>query len=248
MLDTFDANRQTQRLQHGLQPSFFPIVLDMTQLTVGTEVEANINPCDSLWIPTYFDSSLGLNPAQVVNGNNSPLPSVISTGPNFNRSAGQSHGGGPVGMNIFDVMQNGGVFFQAATIFSLRFNTVSAPWLLWGLSNLLSADFEQNFPGGQGDCMRSITGPIARMWYKKVAPALIGGQPTPSADRIVLLSSLGYSQVTAGVVCGMTDNTGTVTTPPSQSAYALPSGAYQITTLNSLEQEQLNLPAPGQLR
>lgn len=252
MQDTFDMNRQTQRLQHGLQPSFFPIVLDMTQLAIGQEVLANINPCDSIWLPTFFDPSLGLNPMQTLNGQpgNAPLPGGLVSGPNWNRISGNP-ATSPIGMNIFDCFTQGiGTYHQAATIFSLRFNSVSSPWLLWGLSNLLSTDFSPNsYAIGQGDCMRSVTGPIARMWYKKLASAIISNTSTPAADRVVLMSSLGYSQVTGGVVCGPLDLTGnTPAATPSQSGYSLSSGSYQITTLNSLDQAKLGLEQPGQLR
>lgn len=252
MQDTFDANKVTQRLQHGLQPSFFPIVLDMTAAATGVEYLANITPCDSIWIPTFFDASLGLNPIQTQLGQPLFPPSVnqLVSGPNYNRISGGT-GGSPVGMNIFDAFSVGpAIYHQAATIFSLRFNSVSSPWLLWGLSNLLSTDFgPQTYAIGQGDCMRSISGPIARMWYKKIAPAIINGNPNSAADRVVLMSSQGYSQQTAGVVCGPLDGSGaTPPAMPSQSAYGTVSGGYEITTLNSYDQLRLNLPEPGQLR
>lgn len=247
-LDTNDFNKQIRRSQHGLQPSFFPIVLDMTAVANGTEFEVNINPCDHIWIPTFYDVTLGQNPVVVFGAPLNAGTAII--GPNFNRAppAPVFGAGSPVGMNIFDVW-NGleGFYQQAATIFALRFNSARSPWLLWGLSNLLSTDYTNGqFAFGQGDCMRSISGPIARMWCKKIAPAFIGGVANQLADRVILMSSLGFSQQTAGAVASAVD-ANTAGQPPI-SPMSISGGGYQITVLNSLESMELNLPEPGELR
>lgn len=249
-LDNADFNTTVTRQQHGFQPSFFSIVIDATQLATGQEILVNANPCDHIWLPTYFDPSLGFNPQQAICTSGTPSigTSNVSSGPNQNR-ASQTAGIQPnqgVGMNFFDEWdQEGDEFFQAATIFSLRFNSVNAPWLLWGLSSLQSSDFATaGTLIGQGDCMRSITGPISRIWFKKLFPAIVARNANAAADRIVLLASLGFSQVTLGQNSGPFN----ITTPtqPPMSAYAVSGGGYQTTQVNTLERLKLDQMGIGQ--
>jgi len=127
-VDTADFAAQTMRLKQGLQPGFFPIVIDATKYSIGQEVEVTINPCDHIWLPVFFDPSLGLNPAQTLGLNQNSFWG----GPNYNRVPGPGAGGQVVGMNIFDIWSIVAVtgYRQAAPIFSLRFNSVNAPWTL----------------------------------------------------------------------------------------------------------------------
>lgn len=236
-VDTFDMSQQTTRVQHGLQQSFFPIIIDATLIAPGTEIEVNINPCDHIWMPTFYDPSLGLNPGQSTQVQNMQFLGPDPQSPYT------------PGLNVFDVIDTFDfIALQTATIFSLRFNSPSAPWLLWGLNTMLSFA-SSGIVCGQGDTMRSISGPISRMWFKKLIPASASVSGLTNAlDRIVLMSSLGFSQQTVGTQANIVN--GNPGTEQGQLwGYSVNGGGYQTPQLNTYEQLKLQtehgLSMPG---
>jgi len=265
-LDKNDFARSIQRRQFGLDPGFFPIVISPatggpggTQMVVGTSYAININPCDHVWLPTFYDASIGLNPAQYNGSSNGRIP---FQGPN---ASGWNFGTAPIGMNVFDVndaSQYGGgavtnVPVQTAAVFALQFNSPNAPWLLWTLSDLLAVDtyaFGSASAGGCGcfvgssDAMRSITGPISSMNFKLLIAAYINGYADLGASQIVLLSSLGYRQQSVGVKQSQYSTAPINATatdagvfPQAQggpSPTSFGGGGYVQTNLNSLEIEE----------
>jgi len=207
--DKSDFARQIQERQFGLVPGFFPIVINPANggpggapMTIGESYPININPCDHIWLPTFYDASIGLNPAQDPNDGSNP---ILFQGPMNN--GWNVNVGLPMGMNVFDVFDaansNGPV--QSAVVFALQFNSNNAPWLLWSLSDLLAQDNQPNGnPGGcgcvvgSGDAMRSISGPISSVNFKLLIPAIVAGEISMLGSQIVLMSSLGYRQETHG--------------------------------------------------
>jgi hypothetical protein len=286
-LDRSDFNHQVQQQQFGLQPGFWPIILNFatgapggTPMQVGQEYEININPCDHIWLPTIYDASIGLNPGQ-----QTPQPTVsgitmIVTGlygamNNFFGNSSFSgidptipgNPGALWGMNAVDLWDSsqegtsGPECIQTATIFSLRFNSQASPWFIWSLSDFLAGGgtfldqvFHQNgSPVGQGDCMRSISGPISRLWVKLLAPATVQMTAFLPVSQVVLLSSLGYRQQTSGAKqlswSGNETDVGTLAADgATQSQYSVEGGGYVQTNLSTLERIALEQAGQGNTR
>jgi hypothetical protein len=264
-LDRPDFQRRVTQLQRGASPDFFPVVINPliagpgnTPLQVGQSVSIPIQPCDHLWLPTCFDATIAINPAQgdgLANG----AGQMMMQPPGASRQSGVYPP--VVGTNVFDAF-SGGEVLQSAAIFALQFNSPSAPWLLWSLSDGLLNVASQPVATvltigsanagivGQGDFMRSITGPIQSMNFKLVKAAQVwstaSGTPVSSiaASMIVLLSTIGYSQQTSGgkqlafnlLSGGLTDQS--IFYPQfmaSPSSYSTSGGGYTQTKLNTLE-------------
>jgi hypothetical protein len=264
MIDRRDFADVTTKAQAGALQSFWPIVIRTNNIPLQTEIEINISPCDALWCPTVYDISCGANIAQPyavaseVYSNppgGSTIPPYFMPDPTIQPRVGI----GPynytaaVGANICDVYQDD-YLVQAAAVFSIRINSPNNPWLLFGLSTMIPTRYaggtgyypEGMYPAGQGGCMRSITGPISRLWVKFYRFATwyelptTEGQSTPpvTADpagvsNLVLMSSLGFMQQTVERV----QTRDTRLTPPLVAAWSqtIASGGYQIPQLNSAD-------------
>lgn len=291
-VDRNDFSKEVMNQKRGASPSFWPIVVSPDgggfgggQMDLNVEYEINVNPCDHIWLPTFFDPSIAINPCQSGGASSRALGNAGTLpfqGPN---ALALSDGAGgarilpgypkPVlGMNVFDVWDQaeetqdteiyGGGYAQQAAIFLLKFNSQNAPWLLWTLGDLLSqsaTSFQLNgYAGinstsanyaatGQGDSMRSISGPISRMWVKYLqwANYCYGGASvampvfSPAASQIVLFSTLGFSELTAGAK--YPGGTGGEIAFPN--TFSLNGGGYVTPQLNTIEQallEQSGVP------
>ena len=218
-VDKVDLAQTTQQVHQGNSQSFWPITLNPvsggpggSQMQLGQEYEININPCDHIWLPVMYDPSLGLNPMQP--GGNAYQPPAGGTGmvfygPNYDPAGSGNNIG--VGMNVFDVYDASlKVFWQRAPIFSLRFNSVNAPWFVWSLGTMMSIDTSCPVFGpwggvaGMGDSMRAISGPISRLWVKFLQFSEFYNNnnqvqnPSVDGSQVILLSCLGFSQKTVG--------------------------------------------------
>lgn len=251
MIDHRDFADVTGKAQAGSLQSFWPIIIQTTGIALHTEIEVNINPCDAIWMPTIFDLTISKNPAQPP----PDLPAGFPFGPFFVPDSIQDVGDNEiavVGSNLCDVYQNG-VLVQSAPVFSIRVNSPNNPWLLFGLSTQLGTIYATanppNLTAGQGGCMRSLTGPISRLWVKfykfgtweslPLGPVR-RGVATPieniGAASIVLMSSLGFVQQTVERVQTWDDNDpaigGQLVGAWSQT---ISSGGYQTPQLNSAD-------------
>lgn len=252
MIDRRDFASVTTAAQAGALQSFWPIIIQTKDLAIHTEIEININPCDAIWMPTVFDLSISQNPAQPPPTN---LPPSIPFGPFYVPDpvvdvSGESIA--VVGANLCDVYQNG-VLVQAAPVFSIRINSPNNPWLLFGLSTQIGSVFASgNAPhlvAGQGGCMRSITGPISRLWVKFYKFATWESLPFGPIQRgvqnvglssIVLMSSLGFMQQT--VERGSTwDDDGSGGQTASTWTQTIASGGYQTPQINSADKVLLGV-------
>jgi len=252
-LDKVDFARQIQARQFGLEPSLFSITIDPStggqgggEMSLGVSYPVNLLPCDALWLPTNYDPSMGYNPCQVSPTNPNPNP-ILPT-----------EGNGTFGINAYDLWDSNPanqVPITYAAIFSLQFNSPNAPWLIWSLSDSAVPDGTLLPPSalpaplgglvGQGDFMRSISGPISSMnvkflqWagaYDESSQEAVDSIP---ASRIVMLASLGFSQVTGG---GKAVNFSSAAiggqVPAAQNGptpFSLGSGGYIQTNVNTLE-------------
>ena len=253
MIDRRDFASVTTSAQGGGLQSFWPIIIQTSGIALQTEIEININPCDAIWMPTVFDLSISLNPGQPP----PHLPSGIPFGPFFVPDSILDTAGDEipvVGANLCDVYQNG-VLVQSAPVFSIRVNTPNNPWLLFGLSTQIATAYPTANPPhlvtGQGGCIRSLTGPISRLWVKfyKFATwdSLPGGNVRSGIENvglssIVLMSSLGFMQQTIERVQTWDNNDpaigGQLTGAWSQT---LSSGGYQTPQLNSADKAFLGV-------
>lgn len=238
-VDQADFASVTQQAQAGSLQSFWPIVIPSVGKQLRTEYEININPCDALWMPSVFDLSYSRNPGQ--------LPSEVKTADwncsPFPGSAAPISGNQlvpDVGYNISDVYNavspNVGQLVQAAPIFSLRFNTPNNPYILFGLSTCLGRPHlgvVEN-PPSTGGCMRSVTGPISRLWIKFYEWGFSSdgfSNNSNGENTIVLLSSLGFAQVTME----------TTTNGVATGVQNLSSGGYNTPQLNSANKKYLGM-------
>lgn len=250
-LDQQDMNRSTQNIQQGGMAQFFPIIIDPTNFKVGQEVEIPVNPCDHVWLPVFFDMSLGINPFQI-----EPAANNYAVGP-FNGNAAVVPF---MGMNVIDINDPTGTSSTGmqtqAPIFALRFNTLSNPWLIWSLSKMLTPNRGVVPVGasslstmGMGDAMRSITGPIARLWYKLLMPTLLEDVPqTLNYSRVVLLSTLGYSQQTTGFANDYQEMDPSGLVNPlavTATGYSVSGGGYVTPQLNTVERMAANNATPN---
>jgi hypothetical protein len=249
-LDTADFAMATAQGQAGSQPaSFWPIVIATTGIALQTEIEININPCDAIWMPSLYDVSIMRNPAQ-------PPPNLPSGwDPPFYVPDPISIGGEDypvVGCNPGDVYENGNLI-QAAPVFSIRVNSPNNPWLLFGMSTQIGTAYAAanapNLTAGTGGCMRSITGPISRLWVKfskfgtwnssSLPLGVKAGIDNQGNSAIVLMSSLGFSQQTFEVnrTWDLTE-TGAYQTLVWSNAVI--SGGYQTPQLNTADRRALH--------
>jgi hypothetical protein len=235
--------------------------LDPTLLKVGQEVEVNITPFDQLWLPSVYDLTMGLNPAQSVNGSGI-MQSDIATPQNGSPfTSGGDDVSVHVGCNVYDAFDSGipGIDppgqFQYAPVFSLRFNSPNNPWLLWGLGHGLAgagwnAYINQSSGNPMGylgstSLMRSISGPISRMWYKLIQPAQIWSQNqgnwytdengigTFAFSQVRMLCSLGYSAQVENLTASNAVPQNGAIAPPLINA--LMTSGYVTPQLNTLE-------------
>jgi hypothetical protein len=254
MIDRRDFASVTSAAQAGALQSFWPIIIQTNGIALFTEIEININPCDAIWMPTVYDITCGKNPAQppaqLPPGYTQPpyyVPDPIVTSGNL--EAG-------VGSNIADVYQNGQLV-QSAPVFSLRINSPNNPWLLFGLSTQIGTAYASATApfliSGQGGCMRSITGPISRLWAKfykfanwialptsptgKAIPPQVGS----SVDTVVLMSSLGFMQQTIERVQTWDDENGAGSPTMAAWSQTIASGGYQTPQLNSADKVLLGV-------
>jgi hypothetical protein len=255
-IDTADFAHVTTTAQAGNQhPSFWPIVIHPTGWQLLSEHEININPCDAIWMPTLYDVALGANPAQpyFTTGVASPTSAYFLPNPGVTALPPGANFSTVVGSNMTDVYQNG-YRVQAAPLFSLRINSPNNPWLLFGLATELATPYtgqlEQWWPAGQGGCMRSISGPISRLWikfyrfaYRQTLPTTPGqsqgggGVTGDEYSTIVLMSSLGYAQQTIERVQTRDDQGPTPLVAAWQQTIV--SGGYQTPQLNTADRRSL---------
>lgn len=253
MIDRRDFASVTSQAQAGSLQSFWPIIIQTQGIALHTEVEININPCDAIWMPTIFDLSISQNPAQPPPN----LPPGIPFGPFYVPDSildTSSDEIAVVGGNLCDVYQDG-VLIQSAPVFSIRINSPNNPWLLFGLSTQLATAYPMSTPphltAGQGGCMRSLTGPISRLWVKFYKFGTWEGLPIGPIQRgvqnvglssIVLMSSLGFMQQTIERVQTWDDNEpevgGQLTAAWSQT---IASGGYITPQLNTAEKAILGV-------
>jgi hypothetical protein len=242
----------TNRAQAGQQQSsFWPIVIATTGIALQTEIEININPCDAIWMPAVYDLSIMKHPAQppptLPPGWDPPVyvPDTIddpATGLEIP----------VVGCNPCDVYRNGDLV-QSAPVFSIRINSPNNPWLLFGLSTQIGKTYAAattpSLIAGQGGCMRSITGPISRLWVKfykfgtwdsaSLPPLVRAWVENLGNSAIVLMSSLGFMQTTVeyGRSWDLTE-AGTYTTTAWTQTIA--SGGYATPQLNTADRKVLH--------
>jgi hypothetical protein len=230
--------RTVSEQQAGISPQMWPIKLDPTNgvppgpATVGlnSPYEVEINPCDCIWLPITYDKSYGVNGIQ-----SDPAWSYGFVDPAI------------AGSNIFEMWdaQSNWLTFEPP-IFGLRFNSPNNPWLLWGLGTLQASsqmygNAVQNFRSGGASLMRSITGPISRLWcqYYKWGGVRYGHAPdnfVATYQQVILLSMLGFRQETREF---MQPATNIVAAPdmviPPETWTSLSCGGYRTTDLNSAD-------------
>lgn len=230
--------RTVQEQQGGIAPQMWPILCpDNGHLVLNQPYEININPCDCIWLPTTYDKSYGVNAGQ------------------GSATAGMYMANGAFwGQNPVDIFEPGtGQWRIVAPTFGLRFNSPNNPWLLWGLSFLLNTTAFGTAPGAHGVgpvgsmmTMRSITGPISRMWiqYYNFASA-IGGAPV-GMNQIVLMSMLGFNQQSEELTWSNTDGDGIYNAPPVPRQTSIHCGGHRTTDLNTADLQALGVkPVTG---
>lgn len=254
-IDRNDLATQSQEQQYGQVQSHWPIIINSSQLNLGVPTPVNMLPCDHIWLPVCYDPSIGLNPTQYVNSTSNPSATTPWVGP---RDLAKNNA--IVGINITDVFDMAAkAYITRAPIFSLQFNSPNAPWLLWGLGNMLSIDTDGSGGNGsligQGDCMRSITMPITRMWVKILDYGIIDGNSAPfDAGWIVLMSSLGVNHQTVGSNQPSYADSALATVPnwPQQAAsigmFSVSGGGYVTPQINTLERLELECKGLGSRR
>jgi hypothetical protein len=330
-IDRRDLARVIKEQQGGISPQMWPIRISPAELgiSLNSAMEIQINPCDLLWMPSTYDKSYGPNPYQTPSSfvsHNCVDPTVA-------------------GQNICDLWEyatQGGYasWYQQAPVFALRFNTPNNPWVLFGLSTLMTSEvfgspaappavtffsgtavltngfatvtnpktpainnanwtlqnvqvqgqqgdlsLAQVFPGtsfgisssdpldnsviswsfrlnataqsfgnlatpfGQTSCMRSITGPITRLWiqfYRWAVTAAGTGPPFPPngpnipASQVVLMSMLGYGHLTSESSQQYTDSSSMLGgVMPSVSQTMLAGNTYLTPQLNAADRGEL---------
>jgi hypothetical protein len=251
-IDQVDFAHVTTQAQAGGLQSFWPILITTAGIALQTEFEVNINPCDAIWMPTIFDLSISKNPAQPPP--NLP-PGVLFPPPVYVPDSIIDLGGNEipvVGANLCDVYQNG-VLVQSAPVFSIRVNSPNNPWLLFGLSTQIGTAYASsnlpNLVAGQGGCMRSLTGPISRLWVKfykfgtwetMTPQAVKQGVENVGLSAIVLMSSLGFQQQT--IEQGRSwDATGVDSQSTLAWAQTISSGGYTTPQLNTADRKALGV-------
>ena len=239
--------RSVAEQQAGIAPQMWPIKIDpgtgTGRVSLNSPFEIEINPCDSIWLPFTYDKSYGVHPIQ-----NDPAVGYFWSNPAV------------CGANmyeIYDTHPNGPNFpFQfTPPTFGLRFNSPNNPWLLWGLA-CASMGAYGTPPGssplqawgstapsvprgyarqGAASMMRSITGPISRLWCQFYLWAEVNGAPYAASQQVMLMSMLGFNQETREFVQPVGDFQGVLPGPPAETQTALNCGAYRTTDLNSAD-------------
>jgi hypothetical protein len=222
--------------QAGIAPQMWPIKIDpgvgSNQISLNSPFEVDINPCDCVWLPTTFDKSYGINPIQNDGGAKYFFadPSICGT-------------------NLFEVYDAGSGFYNISPpVFGLRFNSPNNPWLLWSLGTgctvnrtppLNGAAVKGFFRVGGTSFMRSITGPISRLWCQYYQWGMYGnGVAAPivyAYQQVILLSMLGFQQETHNFEQGKQDNGAILTIAPTENYSSLHCGGYRTTDLNSAD-------------
>lgn len=221
--------RTIQEQQAGISPQMWPIKIDPGTLSLNSPFEIEINPCDHIWLPITYDKSYGVLPLQ-----------------NF---VTPPWGAGPaiVGWNTIDVIDTDGpasggmapLYGTNAPVFALRFNTPNNPWLLWGLSTLQTAwrygptAGDSWAPAGASTMMRSITGPISRLWCQYYRWAKYHGEDTTS--QVMLLSMLGFNHQSSEHVQAQIDGGTNGPRPDPESVTMIGGGGYRTPDLNSAD-------------
>jgi hypothetical protein len=240
-IDHADFAAVTQQAQQGSLQSFWPIAIaTLATMQLRTEYEINIQPCDSIWMPVCYDLSIARNIAQAPTKTSGQWEFSPTPGP----SAPVDSSGVPlpdIGYNVTDVYNpTSKTWSQLAPVFSIRVNTTGNPWLPFGLSTLMGQPMAgsgiSNTPA-QGGAMRSITGPISRLWVKFYEWGQCGGSlPVPGnfpgqQNLVVLMSSLGFAQTTYE----------TVSNGVASGLQVVSSGGYFTPQLNSANKKYLGM-------
>ena len=231
MIDQQDFSAVVQKQQDGRSNSFWPIQISFSGVSLNQPFEVNISPCDHLYLPSTYDKSYGINPVQQQAADGG----FIYLGPDPSIA----------GINMADGIND--TVTQECAVFGLRFNSPNNPWFLWGLG-MMTAVNDNTATGagcaGQAQTMRSITGPISRMWAQIYRYASVsGGSENVQGDfsQIVLISMLGYKHsspefMLADVVDA--DNP-TETQPGVTQIIPVDGGGYVTPQLNTLERLRL---------
>jgi hypothetical protein len=237
-LDKQNFARTIQEQQGGIAPQMWPIMCpDNGSLVLNQPYEISINPCDCIWLPATYDKSYGPNPAQSAAGISNYLVNPAT-----------------MGQNICDLLStiNTPPWITLAPIFGLRFNSPNNPWLLWSLGGTSLNTFSWGVtdtpqtvgPSGTSTMMRSICGPISRLWiqyYSFCFPQVSG------ANQIVLMSMLGFNQSSMENRSPTVDLGEVLTAPPVQYRNIITCGGYITTQLNTADLQALGVKpaAPG---
>lgn len=226
-----------QQQQGGIAPQMWPIKCpDNGSLALNQPYEININPCDAIWLPITYDKSYGPNAWQT----SKTTPSQWMIDPTI------------AGQNICDVIDYSGnanltvipAVIQAP-IFGLRFNSPNNPWTLWSLAQTANNGW-QNWGAGSGSApfgsttfMRSITGPISRLWIQYYFFAAHPGLGSPATEtggnQIILMSSLGYSTTSVESQCNVLDSHKILTSPPPNLQRTIVAGGYKMPDMNTAD-------------
>jgi hypothetical protein len=243
--DKANFARTVKEQQAGISPQMWPIICpDNGHLVLNHPYEISINPCDCIWLPITYDKSYGINPWQY-----DTYQSLWMASPS------------DAGQNVCDVYDLGPgnptppiPFVTQAPLFALRFNTPNNPWLLWGLSTEGNGNSWYVWGTGNGyrpfGCashMRSISGPISRLWIQYYRFAQAPGFPTiAGGNQIVLMSMLGYSQQSTEQFYNALDQSKLLTNPPPTQHGGIACGGYRTTDLDTADLLALGVkPTPG---
>lgn len=248
-LDQQDVAATSLQAQSGMGNQFWPIIFDPGNygapggLALNTPVEVSISPCDSIILPGTYDLNYGQNDAQLDDdgtGNPAILPFT-----NW------------CGVNIPDILSFNGFGAQTkwstAAILGLRFNTPNNPWQMWTVGTVMGITGTTwiggtdgcNTPSGIAGGIRSIAGPISKLWVQIYRYAsyngAFGGTGGPrSYTRTVFLSSLGFTTQISELNGSAVDRSPAVdvpsgVVPPLGGLTSITSGGYVTPQLNSLD-------------
>lgn len=235
-LDKTNFALQVKEQQGGIAPQFWPILCpDNGNLVLNQPYEICINPCDAIWLPITYDKSYGPNAWQT----SKTQPSQWMMDPSI------------AGQNICDVIDySGNEAFAAipaviqAPVFGLRFNSPNNPWTLWSLAQTVNNWQPWGAGAGMGPFgsttfMRSITGPISRLWIQYYFFAAHPGLAEPPSEiggnQIVLISSLGYSTTNIESQYNVMDAHKLLTTPPPALQRTIAAGGYITPQMNTAD-------------
>lgn len=261
-VDQQDLSAQWTASQTGMGNQFAPIIFIPNGLRLNQEVELNIKPCDSIWVPTIYDKSYGVNPAQSYR---SPVTPV-----NWDFTSASLWPPAILGQNLVDIFDdappsatqiNLAAMTQQAGIYGVRFNTPNNPWLLWGLCGLRTwnqvmvtngagATQSTSTPVGLAGAMRAINGPIARMWIKIYSYASLGYQTVNTLDpgdgsfsysQLVMMSCTGFNTTTVEQQGSPSGQNGgpLMGAPQTGGTSTISTGGYQTPQMNTAEREGL---------